>query len=54
MPTFTVRMVKNSGAYAASGWWWYYGQTLTQVGQRLTERTSGRLIDIEPYNTGGG
>ena len=51
-PRFTVRMVKNTGAYAVSGWWWYYGQTLTQVGQRLSTH-KGRLIDIEPYRHGG-
>ena len=52
-PLFTVRMVKNSGVYAVSGWWWYYGQTFAQIGQRLTTHNA-RLIDLEPYDAGGG
>lgn len=52
-PRFTVRMVANSGAYAVPGWWWYYGLTFAQVGDALT--TNGaRLIDLEPYDIGGG
>ncbi|MEQ1485031.1 serine hydrolase [Methyloglobulus sp.] len=52
-PRFTVRMVKNSGTYAVPGWWWYYGLTFTQVGTQLTANNA-RLIDLEPYDAGGG
>lgn len=52
-PRFTVRMVKNSGAYAVPGWWWYYGLTFSQVGERLSTNNA-RLIDLEPYDAGGG
>ena len=52
-PRFTARMVKNSGAYAVPGWWWYYGLTFSQVGDRLTTNNA-RLIDLEPYDAGGG
>lgn len=54
VPRFTVRMVRNSGAYAApGGWWWYYGLTAAEVTSRINANT-GRLIDIEPYDAGGG
>lgn len=53
VPRFTVRMVKNSGAYAVPGWWWYYGLTFSQVGAQLTANNA-RLIDLEPYDAGGG
>ena len=53
VPTFTVRMVKNSGAYAVSGWWWYYGLTAADITTKLNANTA-RLIDIEPYDIGGG
>ncbi len=52
-PRFTVRMVKNSGAYAVPGWWWYYGLTFSQVSAQLTTNNA-RLIDLEPYDIGGG
>ena len=53
-PRFAVRLVKNSGAYAATGgWWWYYGLTTSQVTSYLNANT-GRLIEIEPYDIGGG
>lgn len=52
-PRFSVRMVKNSGAYAVPGWWWYYGLTAAQVGTYLTNN-NGRLIEVEPYDIGGG
>lgn len=52
-PRFVVRLVKNSGAYAVPGWWWYYGLTFQQVGQYLTQNNA-RLIDLEPYDAGGG
>lgn len=53
VPTLTVRMVKNSGAYAVSGWWWYYGLTAADVTTKLNAN-SARLIDLEPYDIGGG
>lgn len=54
VPTFTVRMVKNSGNYAATGgWWWYYGLTAAQLSTYLNAN-SARLIDLEPYDIGGG
>ncbi len=52
-PRFTVRMVRSSGAYAVPGWWWYFGQTFSEVGQKLTANNA-RLIDLEPYDAGGG
>lgn len=52
-PRFSVRMVKNSGAYAVPGWWWYYGLTAAQVSSYLTAN-NGRLIEVEPYDAGGG
>ena len=53
VPRFTVRMVSNSGAYAVPGWWWYYGQTFANV-VSLLNTNNGRLIEIEPYDAGGG
>lgn len=54
VPTFTVRMVRNSGAYAATGgWWWYYGLTFADITTKLNAN-SARLIDLEPYDIGGG
>jgi hypothetical protein len=54
VPTFTVRMVANSGSYVApGGWWWYYGLTAAQVTAYLNAN-SARLIDLEPYDVGGG
>jgi len=54
VPTFTVRMVANSGSYAAAGgWWWYYGLTAAQVTAYLNAN-SARIIDLEPYDIGGG
>ena len=52
-PRFTLRMVRNSGAYAVPGWWWYYGQTFAEIGQKL-DTNNARLIDLEPYDSGGG
>lgn len=52
-PRFTVRMVRNSGAYAVPGWWWYHGMTFSQVGSLLSSN-SARLVDLEPYDAGGG
>ena len=53
VPRFSVRMVKNSGAYAVPGWWWYYGLTYAQVSSYVNAN-NGRLIEIEPYDAGGG
>jgi hypothetical protein len=53
LPRFTVRMVKNSGAYAVPGWWWYYGKTFREIGSLLGTKNA-RLIDLEPYDAGGG
>lgn len=52
-PRFTARMVQNSGAYAVPGWWWYYGLSYSQVGAKLGEKNA-RLIDLDPYDAGGG
>lgn len=52
-PRFSVRMVRNAATYAVPGWWWYHGLTFAQVGSYLS--TNGaRLVDIEPYDAGGG
>ncbi|WP_157782113.1 serine hydrolase [Piscinibacter gummiphilus] len=53
VPTFSVRMVSNSGAYAVSGWWWYYGLTFAEIQTKLNAHTA-RLIDLQPYDIGGG
>ena len=52
-PKFTVRMVRNSGAYAVPGWWWYYGLTAADLASRLSTNNA-RLIELEPYDAGGG
>jgi Beta-lactamase enzyme family/Bacterial tandem repeat domain 1 len=52
-PRFTVRMVANSGAYAVPGWWWYYNMTAAQLAANLSANNA-RLIEIEPYDIGGG
>jgi hypothetical protein len=49
--TYTVVMVKNSGAYAVAGWWWYAHQTLSQVSNELTAN-SARLISAERNSDG--
>jgi hypothetical protein len=53
VPRFSVRMVKNAGAYAVPGWWWYYGLTAAQV-TSYVNANNGRLIEVEPYDAGGG
>ncbi|WP_165945216.1 serine hydrolase [Micromonospora sp. KC723] len=50
--TYTVVMVRGSGAYAVPGWWWYPRLTFDEVGQKLNEHT-GRLIDLDPYVVNG-
>ncbi len=52
-PRYTVRMVRNSGAYAVPAWWWYEGQTAANVANKLSTNKA-RLIEIEPYDAGGG
>lgn len=52
-PRLTVRMVANSGAYAVPGWWWYYDQSPQQI-TALLNANSGRLIELERYDRGGG
>ena len=52
-PVFSVRLVKNSGAYAVSGWWWYQGLTFAEIQTKLNAHTA-RLIDLQPYDIGGG
>lgn len=48
--TFTVAMAQNTGSYQ-TGWWWYYDVTPTQIGL-LLQQNNGRLIDLEPVDTG--
>jgi hypothetical protein len=52
-PRFSVRMVANSGAYAVPGWWWYYGLTAADLATQLNAN-NGRLIEVTPYDAGGG
>ena len=52
-PIFSVRLVRNSGAYAVPGWWWYYGLTFAEIQTKLNANTA-RLIDLQPYDIGGG
>ncbi len=52
-PRFTARLVANSGAYAVPDWWWYYDQTPEQI-TALLNANSGRLIELERYDRGGG
>jgi len=52
-PRFVVRMVANSDAYAVPGWAWYYDQTPAQI-TTLLNANSGRLIELERYDRGGG
>ncbi len=52
-PRFSVRMVANSGAYAVPGWWWYYNMTFADLQARLAQNNA-RLIDVTPYDAGGG
>ncbi|WP_341720042.1 serine hydrolase [Micromonospora sp. FIMYZ51] len=50
--TYTVVMVRDSGAYAVPGWWWYPSLTFAEVGQKINQHTA-RLIDIDPYVING-
>lgn len=49
-PVFTVSMVSNTGPYAQQ-WWWWYGQSATDVEQKLSS-LNARLISISPYQQG--
>jgi hypothetical protein len=51
-PTFTVVMVKNSGAYQ-SAWWWFYGLTEADVNTQLANHAA-RPISISAYATSSG
>jgi hypothetical protein len=53
VPRFSVRMVANSGAYAVPAWWWYVGLTYADVTAKVNAN-NGRLIEVEPYDIGGG
>jgi len=50
--TYTVVMVRNTGAYAVPGWWWYPQLTASQVTQKINEHNA-RLIDLDPYVVNG-
>ncbi len=50
--TFDAVLVQNAGAYAINTWW-YHDKTAAQVGNLLTAN-SARLIDLEPWDAGGG
>lgn len=52
-PLFSVRMVSNSGAYAVPGWWWYVGLTASELQAQLSANNA-RLIELAPYDAGGG
>jgi len=51
VPTFTVTMVGNTGAYA-SGWWWYFGVDANTLGSLLGQNAA-RLISLDPYFVNG-
>jgi hypothetical protein len=51
VPTFTVSMVQNTGAYG-SAWWWYFGVDGPTLGNLLSQNNA-RLISLEPYMVGG-
>ena len=50
---FDAVLVQNSGTYAKTGQVWYQAQTSTALGDSLTANNR-RLIDLEPYDSGGG
>jgi hypothetical protein len=50
VPTFTVTMVRNTGAYG-SAWWWYFGVDGPTLGGLLAGK---RLISLDPYQTSAG
>lgn len=50
VPTFTVTMISNTGAYG-SAWWWYYGISANAIGGYLNNT---RLISLDPYVTSAG
>jgi hypothetical protein len=52
-PTFTVTMLRNTGAYQTPSWWWYYGLTETQVNDRLSTNNA-RAVSLSAYSTTSG
>ncbi len=46
-----VAMVKNTGDYQQT-WWWYYGQTKTQLLEKLSLHNA-RIKDLEVYSVNG-
>jgi len=53
VPSMTVRLVANSGAYAVPGSTFFWDRTQTQLESLLTS-AGGRLIELERYDAGGG
>ena len=51
VPTFTVTMVQNTGAYG-SGWWWYFGVDASTLSSLLSQN-GARLISLDPYFVNG-
>lgn len=52
-PTMTVRMVRNTGAYAIPGAGWVWNMTQFQLANHLSS-TQSRPIEVERYDAGGG
>lgn len=52
-PTMTVRMVRNSGAYAIPGASWVWNMTQVQLANHLNA-TQSRPIEVARYDAGGG
>jgi hypothetical protein len=53
VPSMTVRLVANSGAYAVAGSAFFWDKTQAQL-ETLLNGASGRLIELERYDAGGG
>lgn len=53
VPRLTVRLVKDSGAYAVTGDAFVWGKTQAQLESHLAT-TGSRLIELERYDAGGG
>lgn len=49
--TFTVALVKNTGAYSRA-WWWYYGMTPSQLMSYATAN-GARIVDVDAYSVSG-
>lgn len=52
-PRFATRMVPDQGAYGVPGWSWHYDLTAAGITALLNANT-GRLIEVERYDRGGG